>query len=106
MPKKLSTAALSRHRSPAALWVCGWSMYLVGRPDRGQPDAVLTAVKAPPGSGRTCGERVATVGLDGGCARRPGARAGRDGETDLRSNKETDKKEAEGQAALVRSCHY
>ena len=50
-------------------------------PDRGQRDAVLATVKAPPGNGRACGERVATVGLDGVCARRLGARAGRDGET-------------------------
>jgi hypothetical protein len=48
------------------------------RPDRGQPDAVLATVKAWPGDSRVCGERVATASLDGDCARRPGARAGRD----------------------------
>jgi hypothetical protein len=62
------------------------------RPDRGQPDAVLASVKARPGGGRVYGERVATASLDGGCARRPGARAGRDEETALGSNKETDRK--------------
>jgi hypothetical protein len=54
---------------------------LRARPDRGQVDAVLAAVKAWPGSGSVCGECVATASLDGGCARRLGARAGRDGET-------------------------
>ena len=65
------------------------------RPDRGQPDAVLATVKAWPGGGRVCGERVATASLDGACARRPGACAGRDEETALGSNKETDWKRTE-----------
>ena len=61
-------------------------------PTAGSPDAVLATAKAWPGDRRACGERVATASLDGDCARRPGARAGRDEETALRSNKETDKK--------------
>jgi hypothetical protein len=69
-----------------------------GRRDRGSPDhpkrdTVLAAVKAWPGGAgarRTVG---ATAILDGGCARRHWARAGRDEETVLRSNQETDQKE-------------
>ena len=60
------------------------------RPDQQQPDAVLATVKAWPGNRRACGERAATASLDRGCARRTGATAGRDEETALGSNKETD----------------
>src|SRR5215471_18627077 len=91
--KKLSTVVFSRAllRSPRLLGQV--RVFSLHRPDRGQLDAVLATVKASPGNARAFGERVATASLDGVCARRLRARAGRDGETVLRSNRETEKKE-------------
>ena len=65
-----------------------------GGPDLRKRDTVLAAVKAWPVQGRACGKRSATAILDCGCARRHWASAGRDEETALRSNKETDPQEA------------
>jgi hypothetical protein len=62
-------------------------------PDPPQRDTVLAAVKAWPTEPGVCAFDGATASLDGGCARRHGATAGRDEETVLRSNKETDQKE-------------
>src|SRR4029077_2122547 len=80
-------------------------------PDPRKRDTVLAAVKAWPGGAGACrtaaataildrGRRAAhcrtaaaTAILDGGCARRHWARAGRDEETVLPSNKETDQEE-------------
>jgi hypothetical protein len=59
-------------------------------PDQDQRDTVLATVKAWPGDDRVRGTCTATAILDGGCARRHSAMAGRDEETALRSNKETD----------------
>jgi hypothetical protein len=63
-------------------------------PDLRKRDTVLAAVKAWPVQDRACGKRSATAILDCGCARRHWANAGRDEETALRSNKETDPQEA------------
>jgi hypothetical protein len=54
--------------------------------------AVLTAVKAWAGNDGARGHAAATPSLDGVCARRPRRAAGRDEETVLRSNKETNRK--------------
>ena len=61
---------------------------------------MLAAVKAWPGSAGACRPAAATAILDGVCARRQPDRAGRDGETASRSNKETgqkDQKEKSGE---------
>jgi hypothetical protein len=63
-------------------------------PDLRKRDTVLAAVKAWPAQGGACGKPSATAILDCGCARCHWADAGRDEETALRSNKETDLKEA------------
>src|SRR5215472_7389093 len=55
-------------------------------------DTMLAAVKAWPVEGRARGKRSATAILDCGGARCHWANAGRDEETALRSNKETDLK--------------
>jgi hypothetical protein len=55
-----------------------------------QRDTVLAAVKAWPGDDGVRGTCTATAILDGACARRHSGTAGRDEETALRSNKETD----------------
>src|SRR5579883_353301 len=68
-------------------------------PDLRKRDTVLAAVKAWPVEGGACGKRSATASLDCGCARRHWATAGRDEETALRSNKETDIKEARKQGS-------
>src|SRR6516165_4403721 len=69
-----------------------------GGPDLRKRDTVLAAVKAWPVQGRACGKRSATAILDCGCARRHWASAGRDEETALRSNKETDPQEAKSKS--------
>jgi hypothetical protein len=51
---------------------------------------VLGALKVWPGKGRSCRQAGAMANLDSSCARRPQRSAGRDEETGLRSNKETD----------------
>ena len=63
-------------------------------PDHCQRDTVLAAVKAWPGEGRAWGSDGATASLDRVCARRPWGKAGRDEETALRSNQETDQNES------------
>ena len=63
-------------------------------PDLRKRDTMLAAVKAWPVEGRARGKRSATAIPDCGCARCHWANAGRDEETALRSNKETDLKEA------------
>ena len=60
---------------------------------------MLAAVKEWPGGGGVGGEGAATAILDGVCARRHGASAGRDEETVLRSNKETDQEGTAGERA-------
>jgi hypothetical protein len=61
-------------------------------PDRVNRAVVLGAVKVWPGKGRACRKAGATANLDSSCARRPERSAGRDEETGLRSNKETDER--------------
>jgi hypothetical protein len=67
-------------------------------PDHPQRDAVLAAVKAWPVEGGACVTLAATAILDGVCARRHRAGAGRDEETAPKSNKETDRKESKKNA--------
>src|SRR5258708_23927853 len=77
------------------------------RPDHPQRDTVLAAVKAWPGGGRDRRPGGATAILDGVCARRHPARAGRDEETALGSNKETSHKDQPGERStslLVTPC--
>ena len=50
-------------------------------PDRTKRAVVLEAVKVWPGKDGACCKVGATANLDSSCARRPGAAAGRDGET-------------------------
>jgi len=59
-------------------------------PDQDQRDTVLATVKAWPGDDGVRGTCTATAILDGVCARRHWTDVGRDEETALRSNKETD----------------
>src|SRR6516165_7774699 len=59
-------------------------------PDRTQRAVVLEAVKVWPSKREACRKVGAPANLDSPCARRPGAAAGRDEETGVRSNKETD----------------
>ena len=61
------------------------------RPDRRQSGSGLGAVKAWPASGGASLEVGATASLDRASTRRPCRGAGRDGETGIRSNKETDR---------------
>jgi hypothetical protein len=60
---------------------------------------VLAAVKAWPAKHEYRRTRGATAILDSGCARRHVARTGRDEETVLRSNQETDLTEADNSRA-------
>jgi hypothetical protein len=59
-------------------------------PDRTKRAVVLEAVKVWPGNGGACRKVGATANLDSFCARQHKRSAGRDEETALRSNKETD----------------
>src|SRR5258708_21325888 len=59
-------------------------------PDRTKRAVVLEAVKVWPGNGGACRKVGATANLDSFCARQRERSAGRDEETALRSNKETD----------------
>lgn len=59
-------------------------------PDRTKRAVVLEAVKVWPSNGGACRKVGATANLDSFCARQRKRRAGRDEETALRSNKETD----------------
>jgi hypothetical protein len=59
-------------------------------PDRTKRAVVLEAIKVWPGNGGACCKVGATANLDSFCARQRKRRGGRDEETALRSNKETD----------------
>lgn len=59
-------------------------------PDRTKRAVVLKAVKVWSGNGGACRKVGATANLDSFCARQRKRSAGRDEETALRSNKETD----------------
>jgi hypothetical protein len=61
-------------------------------PDRTKRAVVLEAVKVWPGNGEARRKVGATANLDSFCARQRKRRAGRDEETALRSNKETDER--------------
>ena len=63
---------------------------LIVHPDRGKRAVVLGAVKVWPGVAGTFGKVGATANFDGSCARRHEQSAGRDEETAVRSNKETE----------------
>src|ERR1700722_13162450 len=59
-------------------------------PDRTKRAVVLEAVKVWPGDGGACRKVGATANLDSFCARQRERSVGRDEETALRSNQETD----------------